>query len=90
MSTPPDGVYARLVGDTVGDGWDDLTRWWDSVELWLTGLWAPVQIALVIGVLLPVCWLVAFGIDRGIDRCSDFVSARFGSRDAEHPDEGPG
>lgn len=40
--------------------------WWDGVELWLTQLWFPFQVALVIVVLLPLCWVCAHVIDRGV------------------------
>jgi hypothetical protein len=37
---------------------------WDAVELWLTQLAFPFQVALAIVVLLPACWLVAGLADR--------------------------
>ena len=42
--------------------------WWDAVELWLTQLAFPFQVALAIVVGLPLCWLAAAGIDRLVDR----------------------
>ena len=41
--------------------------WWDAVELWLTQLAFPFQVALTIVVGLPLCWLAAAGIDRLVD-----------------------
>jgi 4-hydroxybenzoate polyprenyltransferase len=41
--------------------------WWDAVELWLTQLAFPFQVALAIAVGLPLCWLAAAGIDRLVD-----------------------
>jgi hypothetical protein len=41
--------------------------WWDAVELWLTQLAFPFQVALGIVVGLPLCWLAAAGIDRLVD-----------------------
>jgi hypothetical protein len=41
--------------------------WWDAVELWLTQLAFPFQVALAIVVGLPLCWLAAAGIDRLVD-----------------------
>ncbi|HEY0641713.1 MAG TPA: hypothetical protein VGD67_29140 [Pseudonocardiaceae bacterium] len=45
-----------------------LADWWDGVELWVTQLWFPFQVALVIVVLLPLCWGVARLIDEAVDR----------------------
>lgn len=53
-----------------------LADWWDSVELWVTQLWVPFQVALVIVVLLPLCWWAAKLIDLGVDRLSTLVSRR--------------
>lgn len=47
--------------------WEHLAEWWDSVELWLTQLWFPVQVTLVMAVLLPLCWGAAQVLDRGVD-----------------------
>ena len=44
-----------------------IADWWDAVELWLTQLAFPFQVALAIVVGLPLCWLVAAGIDRLVD-----------------------
>ncbi len=40
-----------------------MSRWWDGVELWLTQLGLPFQVALLVLVLLPACWWAARGID---------------------------
>lgn len=53
-----------------------LADWWDGVELWITQLWFPFQVALVIVVLLPLCWAVAVLIDNGVDRVSAALSLR--------------
>ena len=46
--------------------WD--VRWladgWDAIELWVTQLAFGFQVVLVILVVLPVCALVAAGLDR--------------------------
>jgi hypothetical protein len=44
-----------------------IVDWWDAVELWLTQLAFPFQVALAIVVGLPLCWLAAAGIDRLVD-----------------------
>jgi hypothetical protein len=44
-----------------------LGNWWDGVELWLTQLAFPLQFALVIAVLAPICLVAAWGIDRAVD-----------------------
>lgn len=48
-------------------GWEAAIRWWDAVELWLTQLWLPVQFALLVLVLLPLCWWAARVIDHGVE-----------------------
>jgi hypothetical protein len=45
-----------------------LADWWDGIELWIVQLWFPFQFALVAGVLLPACWLVATLADRACGR----------------------
>jgi len=50
-----------------------LANWWDSVALWLSDLAFPIQFALVIAVLAPVCFVLAWGIDNAVD----LVVARF-------------
>lgn len=50
-----------------------LADWWNAVELWLAQLWFPFQIALVMVVLLPAAWAVAWLVDRGVDRVSAAV-----------------
>lgn len=52
-------------------GW--LASWWDSVELWLTGLPFVAQLPIVLVVLVPLCFLVAVVVDRA----ADLVAARF-------------
>ncbi|HEX8759294.1 MAG TPA: hypothetical protein VF734_04800 [Pseudonocardiaceae bacterium] len=57
-------------------GWDAVIRWWDGVELWLTRLALPLQVAILMVVLLPVCW----GTARVIDRVFGLVFERLGHR----------
>lgn len=44
-----------------------IADWWDSVELWLTQLAFPFQVALAILVVVPLCWFAAAGLDRLVD-----------------------
>ncbi len=53
-----------------------MSRWWNAVELWLTQLWFPLQVVLLMMVLLPVCWWVALLIDQGVDVASEWVHRR--------------
>jgi hypothetical protein len=65
-------------------GWDAVDRWWDGVELWLTQLGLALQVALLMPVLLPVCW----GAARGLDRAVGLIFERLGHRyavDVEDP-----
>lgn len=59
-----------------------LGNWWNSAELWLTQLWFPIQFALAMAFLLPLCLGVAWLIDRVVD----LLSARLTRvRDAQPP-----
>lgn len=53
-----------------------IADWWDAVELWLTQLAFPFQVALAIAIGLPLCWLAAAGIDRLVDVVIAAVNAR--------------
>ncbi len=53
-----------------------IADWWDAVELWLTQLAFPFQVALAIVVGLPLCWLAAAGIDRLVDVVIGVVNER--------------
>ncbi|MGH3722300.1 MAG: hypothetical protein ACRDRI_26370 [Pseudonocardiaceae bacterium] len=67
-------------------GWDAVSRWWDGVELWLTQLGLALQVALLMLVLLPVCWWAA----RALDWAVGLIFERSGHRyavDAEEPGE---
>ncbi|GAA2350219.1 hypothetical protein GCM10009854_29990 [Saccharopolyspora halophila] len=50
-----------------------VVAWYDGVELWLVQLAYPLQVALVLAVLVPLCW----GVARGVDRALDVLAARF-------------
>lgn len=52
---------------------DRLAGFWNAVELWLAQLWFPFQIALVMVVLLPAAWAVAWLVDQAVDRVSAAV-----------------
>ncbi len=62
--------------DALSNGWQAVARWWDGVELWLTRLPLPAQVALLMLVLLPACWAVAKLIDRAVDAVSERVARR--------------
>ncbi len=66
-----------------------LLDWWDAIELWLVQLPYPVQIVLIVGVLLPLCWAAT----RVVDRVADLVEGqwarmRTGRRSANRKAEG--
>ena len=63
-----------------------IADWWDAVELWLTQLAFPFQVALAIVVGLPLCWLAAAGIDRLVDVAIERVSP---TRSRSAPPPGP-
>ncbi|WP_018683155.1 hypothetical protein [Actinokineospora enzanensis] len=58
-----------------------LSDWWNDVELWLIQLSFPLQFALVMAILLPLCVVVAWLIDRVVD----YASARVGKSRDETP-----
>ncbi|HEY3709044.1 MAG TPA: hypothetical protein VGL64_06695 [Amycolatopsis sp.] len=47
-----------------------LADWWDGVELWLAQAWFPVQFVLVMVVVVPLCLLAAWAIDKLVGRLS--------------------
>jgi hypothetical protein len=58
-----------------------LADWWNGVELWVAGLSFPFQFALVMAVLLPLCVVLAWLIDRMVD----YLSAWFGPSNEDEP-----
>lgn len=52
-------VYSRVMAD-----------WWNGVELWVAGLAFPLQFALVVVFIGPLCMGVAWVIDRTVDHAS--------------------
>jgi hypothetical protein len=62
-----------------------IVDWWDAVELWLTQLAFPFQVALAIVIGLPMCWLAAAGIDRLVDVAIERVRP---SRSRTEPPQG--
>jgi len=61
-----------------------LVDWWNGVELWMLGLPFPFQFAIVMAVLLPLCVLVAWLIDRIVD----YASELFGPSKEDEPPVG--
>jgi hypothetical protein len=57
-----------------------LANWWDGADLWLSQLAFPFQFAIVIAVLGPVCYGLAWVIDRAVD----VVSGRIARRSEAH------
>jgi hypothetical protein len=53
-----------------------LVDWWDGFELWITQLWFPFQVALIIITLLPLCWATARLIDNAVDRVATLLPRR--------------
>ncbi|MGH3709338.1 MAG: hypothetical protein ACRDRQ_14825 [Pseudonocardiaceae bacterium] len=65
-------------------GWDAVVQWWDGVELWLTQLGLALQVALLMLVLLPVCWWAARGLDWAVGLIFDWFGHRY-AEDAQEP-----
>jgi hypothetical protein len=53
-----------------------LADWWDGVELWIVQLPFVFQFALVIGVVVPLCWGVVTLVDRFGDRLAAIIERR--------------
>lgn len=68
-------------------GWDAVARWWDGVELWLTQLGFALQVALLMLVLMPVCWWAARTLDRGMGLVFEQLDHRYAvdPQDAQEP-----
>jgi len=43
---------------------DQLANWWDGAELWIAGLPFIPQVVLVLAVMIPVCFGIAWLLDR--------------------------
>ncbi|MGO4202074.1 hypothetical protein AB4Z09_10005 [Rhodococcus sp. TAF43] len=43
---------------------DQLANWWDGAELWVAGLPFIPQVVLVIVVMIPACFGIAWALDR--------------------------
>ena len=64
-----------------------MAAWWDGLELWVASLPFVPQVALVLAVMVPMC----FGIARLLDRGLAIVFAALGRGevvDAEDPPHG--
>ncbi|WP_182347020.1 hypothetical protein [Tomitella gaofuii] len=48
-------------------------RWWDGVELWVTGLPFALQVLVVMVVLVPLAGLVAVALDVVVTKCFALV-----------------
>jgi hypothetical protein len=53
-----------------------IAQWWDSVELWLTGLPFVLQVSLVMVVLAVIAMLVVRVLSALIDRVADALDSR--------------
>src|SRR5699024_2612919 len=54
---------------------DAIVRWWDGVELWVTGLPFILQVVVVMVVLVPLAALVAIGLDIVVAKAFAAVKA---------------
>jgi hypothetical protein len=41
-----------------------IASWWDGLELWIAELPFGPQVVLILGVMIPVSYLIATGLDR--------------------------
>ncbi|KXP13525.1 hypothetical protein AXK57_04905 [Tsukamurella pulmonis] len=64
-----------------------IAQWWDSVELWLTGLPYVLQVSLVMVVLAVIAILVVRVLSALIDRVADALDSRL-ERGARADDAG--
>jgi hypothetical protein len=63
-------VYSRVMAE-----------WWNGVELWVAGLAFPLQFALVVVFLGPLCVGVAWVIDRTVDNASTWFGPAPGNEE---------
>lgn len=54
----------------------------DAVESWLAGQSFWIQVPIVLAVLVPLCWLVAGGVDKLVELALRRHSARDAATDA--------
>ena len=59
-----------------------LADWWDGVELWLAQAGFPVQFVLVMVVVVPLCLLAAWVIDKLVGRFARWFGP---ARDDDNP-----
>lgn len=50
-----------------------IAGWWDALELWVVGLPFVPQVVLVVGVMIPVSYLIAKTMDRVLAGVLDWV-----------------
>ncbi|MFI6867408.1 hypothetical protein [Nocardia sp. NPDC050406] len=43
-----------------------IADWWDGVELWVAGLPFVPQFAVVLAAMVPVCFAIAYLLDRAL------------------------
>jgi p-aminobenzoyl-glutamate transporter AbgT len=60
-----------------------LADWWDGVELWLAQAGFPVQFVLVMAVVVPLCLVAAWVLDKVVGKLAQWFSA---ARDANRSD----
>ncbi|WP_051111162.1 hypothetical protein [Rhodococcus rhodnii] len=66
---------------------DRIAGWWDGLELWIVGLAFVPQVALVLVVVVPLCALGAWLLDRVL--AAVLVALRRGPDTAPDPDTVP-
>ena len=54
----------------------------DAVESWLAGQSFWIQVPVVLAVLVPLCWLIAGGVDRIVELALRRHTARDAATDA--------
>jgi len=58
-----------------------MADWWNGVELWVAGLAFPLQFALVVVFIGPLCVGVAWMIDRTVDHASTWFGPAAGDEE---------
>ena len=64
---------------------DQLARWWDDAELWVAGLPFIPQVVLVLVVMVPCC----FGMAWLLDGVVSIAFAMFGRAEIDDPGSSP-
>lgn len=65
---------------------DQLASWWDGAELWVAGLPFIPQVVLVLAVMIPCCFGIAWLLDRALSAVFALLGRAEVVDSSGHPD----